>query len=189
MKTLNVLLIALCLRSLAVACEEPPIQDRVYPQILDQANPVQSLLDRADEEWQLIYSRRKADIVAAHPLLFQAQVDERPHVWELCLFLAHVRLEGADKWWLLSFYRWPYGSFLFQREWQLANIGNVGTPVAFREYDAAPTPEQIKEHLEWSGWSSKPQEGFKFIVALAFNDYWKEMVGEDAPAEYQNGED
>ena len=156
-----------------------------YPYVLEQANPVQALINSGDRPSYVMHEISEAVVLDTKPLLFDAQVDDRPHAYERCLFWAHIRMNDNDQWWLLAFFRWPYGPLVVHQQWQLLYISGMDSPSAFREYDAAPTNEHITEFLDWAGWNFTAKDNYRFIATRIFKANWKDAVGEEPSVEYK----
>ena len=185
-------ILALCWGATHAISGEPTTNEYgasyAYPYVLEQAKPVHALIQAGHRPSHVMYEISEAVVIDANPLLFDAQVDDRPHAYERCLFWAHIRMNDKDQWWLLAFFRWPFGPLLGHQQWQLSQISGVHSPSSFREYDAAPTNEQITDFLDWIGWNTTPKDKFRFITTRIFMANWKEAVGEIPTVEYKSAE-
>ena len=110
-----------------------------YPYVLEQAKPVHFLVKEAKNPDHYLHRIHNAKIIDSKALLFDAQIDERLHVFEQCLFWVHVRFKEVEKWWLVVFYRWPYGNLLVHQNWDISRIDDVHSPLAFRQFNQKPT--------------------------------------------------
>lgn len=156
-----------------------------YPYVLEQAQPVHALIQSGNRPSHVMHEIGEALVIDTKPLLFDAQIDDRPHAYERCLFWAHIRMKDKDQWWLLAFYRWPYGPLVVHQQWKLSYISGIYSPSAFREYDAPPTNEQISDFLDWAGWNFTAKGNFRFITTRIFKAYWKDAVGEEPTVGYK----
>src|SRR5262245_16363353 len=121
-----VFVIALCTQAVAQerATNEFGRLDAAYPRTLDETAPVARLI--ADQKVFFVTPRTK--LKTALPLLFNAQVDHRTHVFESAVWWAAVNSGSTNQWWLIEFYRCPYGPLMAHQEWTISQTMGVHSP-------------------------------------------------------------
>lgn len=149
---------------------------------LDLTRPVTALVAERQHFGHVLYSKEPAVLVDSQALWFHASVDDRPFVYESCLFWARVRINDNDRWWLVVFFRRPYGPPHHQR-WRLRFRDDLHSPVIFRQFSEPPTNEDVLDFLKWANWEFSPRKDFKFIVNRVFRENWKQVIGDEPPRE------
>lgn len=178
--TAIVLMIPLCFGETS----DEYLKRQAYPYILEQSKMVETLVADAAKPTHVLRSIYQAEVIETRPLMFEAQVDERPYVFEQCIMWAKTKLNNRSEWWLVEFYRSPYGPLLGHQKWEMSFIGGIHSPNAFRQYDHAPTNKDMDEFLGWAGWNFSPRKDFKFITTRIFNDNWKYVFGAESTKKY-----
>jgi len=146
--------------------------EAAYPRTLDEAAPVTRLIKD-----QAYFVTARTKLAKALPLLFNAQVDRRPHVFESAVWWAAVNVDTTNQGWLVEFYRWPYGPLRAHQEWTISHTMGVHSPLAYRVFDRPPSNQEVEEFLKWAHFDLSPSRGFKFITTRVFTNNWITAIG------------
>ena len=156
-----------------------------YPAVLDLATPVGNYVRSINGKNEVGLPRERIELIRSLPLLFEAQVDERPHIFERCLFWSEVISDGKREWWLTVFSRWPYGLLSWHQEWRMDPPRPNDPSINFASFDSAPSNEELIQFLRAANLTLVPDEGFRFILGKVFSRNWTAVTGEDPDLKYE----
>ena len=152
------------------------------PHSLDPARITQRLIDKITRPNHVYAELAGSKVVAGYSLLFRAVVDDRPLVVDECLICAEATLSsGVREWWLMRYFRHPYGRRVGDGEWTLCQQRGVDSDHTLRRLTVRPTSKDIRDYMTWANWAGNEFVGFKDIQNLCFYSDWKKLTHEDAP--------
>jgi hypothetical protein len=157
-------------------------KDYLFPESLDAPAIVKIFLAEETKPGFIFSDLASAKFVSAHALLFRARVDNRPVVVEECLLCAQLEIGGKREWWLISFYRDPYGPRVIHAKWQVGFQSGIHSPPALRRVTTSPKAGEVQYFLKWAGWDSERYRDFRDVCYLSFPGAWKTVTGASPPA-------
>ncbi len=175
------LLLFVCV--LSVACTSADNGEPFYtPHGLDPVSITQRLISEYTKPGYIYAELAGSKVVAGYSLLFRARVDYRPLVVDGCLICAETILaSGVREWWLMCYYRHPYGPRVGHAEWRLSQQSDVHSDHNLRRLAARPANKEVQDFMTWANWDHKEFVGFKDIQYLSFYSEWKKLTREEAP--------
>ena len=143
-------------------------KDYFFPESLNAPGIVKTFLAEDTKPGFIFSNLASAKYLSSHALLFRARVDDRPVVMEHCLLCAQIEIGGKQEWWLILFYRNPYGPRVIHTEWQVGFQNGIHSPPALRRIVTCPKASDVQDFLRWVGWDSETIPRFSGCLLSVF---------------------
>jgi hypothetical protein len=162
------------------------------PDVVWQSDVVwESAEDRVPQDWKAdeiapaVMDKRDKGVVLrnARILIWKITEDERARSIEMAIAWLWLEKDGQSYWTLGNVFRWPWDS---HPKWQ-RNVVFDTDQKPKREFDHAPTNEEIYKFLKDTWWvmGPEPEAGLRLVDGSVCATAWKEVTGEEPAKPYQ----